>query len=62
MNKCDFCNYYDPFQNKCGCAYSPKNCTEAIRNYAQVLMSQNQNTKTKNVNISKSSNKEKGKQ
>lgn len=62
MNKCDFCNYYDPFKNECGYHYSFKNCEKAIKAYAQVLMSQNQNTKTKNVNISKSNNnKTKGK-
>lgn len=61
MNKCDFCNYYDPFKNECGCHYSLKNCGEAIKAYSQVLMSQNQNTKTKNVNINKNNNKKKGK-
>lgn len=53
MNKCDFCHYYDPFNNKCGDTSSFRNCDEAIKIYAHVLMSQNQNTKTKNVNINK---------
>ena len=61
MKKCDFCNYYDPLINRCGCYQSIKNCSEAIKTYAQVLMSQNQNAKTKNININKSNNKKKGK-
>lgn len=61
MNKCDFCYYYDPFNNKCGDNGSIRGCEKAIKIYTQVLMSQNQNTKTKNVNINKNNNKKKGK-
>lgn len=61
MNKCDFCLYYDPFNNKCGDKGPIRSCSEAIKIYTQVLINQNNNTKTKNVNISKSNNKEKGK-